>query len=455
MPEHVVLTGWGRTSPTVSRLVAPDASHVAAAVGTAGRRGCIARGLGRSYGDAAQNAGGLVLEPLPETVAVERTGVHPAVRVSAGTSLHTLIRWLLPRGWFVPVTPGTRYVTVGGAIAADVHGKNHHRDGTFSAHVEELTLVAGDGRLRTVGPANDPELFWATAGGMGLTGVITEAVLRVRPVESGYLRVATERLPDLDSVMARMLEADREASYSVAWIDTVARGRHLGRSVLTTGEHAGLDDLPARLRSRPWALPGGPRLPAPDPGPVRLVSRPGVRVFNEAWFRKAPRHRTESLQTSAAFFHPLDGVAGWNRLYGRRGFVQYQLVVPDDAADRLPGLLTRIASSGCPSFLSVLKRFGPAGSGMLSFPLPGWTLAVDLAAGPRLAGLFADLDRIVLEAGGRLYLAKDARMPRWLLEATYPRLEEFRAVRRRVDPRGVFQSDLARRLGLEAIRGAP
>ena len=448
MPERVALTGWGRTAPTVAQLATPDEAGVGGLVAGAGPRGCIARGLGRSYGDAAQNAGGCVLGPLPERVVVERTGAQPAVRVSSGTSLHALIRWLLPRGWFVPVTPGTRFVTVGGAIAADVHGKNHHRDGSFAAHVEEITLVGGDGRVRTVGPATDPELFWATAGGMGLTGVITEAVLRVRPVESGYLRVDTERLPDLDSVMSRMLEADRTSSYSVAWIDTVARGRHLGRSVLTTGEHAAIDDLPARARTHPWALPGEPRLTAPDPGPVRLVSRPGVRVFNEAWFRKAPRHRVGELQTTAAFFHPLDGVAGWNRLYGRHGFVQYQVVLPDEAADRLPGLLTRIAASGCPSFLSVLKRFGPASGGLLSFPVPGWTLAIDLPVGPALGDLFSVLDRTVLDAGGRLYLAKDSRMSPQLLAATYPRLEDFRAVRRRVDPDGVFQSDLARRLGL-------
>ena len=442
------LTGWGRTAPTVARLVAPDVDDLPRLVSAAGPRGILARGLGRSYGDAAQNSGGVVVGPLPGDIELVRPAPDAAVRVSAGTSLHELIRWLLPRGLFVPVTPGTRHVTVGGAIAADVHGKNHHRDGSFGAHVEEITLVCGDGELHRVGPARDAELFWATVGGMGLTGIITGAIVRVRPVESGYLLVDTERLPDLDAVMARMLEADRDASYSVAWIDTVTRGRHLGRSVLTTGEHAGLADLPARLCSDPWPLPGDARLTAPDPGPVRLVSRAGVRVFNEAWFRKAPRHRAGELQTTAAFFHPLDGVARWNRLYGRAGFVQYQLVLPDDAAGRLPAVLERVARSGYASFLSVLKRFGPASGGLLSFPMPGWTLALDLPVRPGVGELFVELDRLVLDGGGRLYLAKDSRMSPAMLAATYPRVEEFRRVRRRVDPYAVLRSDLARRLAI-------
>jgi len=335
---------------------------------------------------------------------------------------------------------------VGGAVASDVHGKNHHAVGSFGDHVDELLLMTADGTVRTVGPDQDPDLFWATVGGMGLTGLVLEAVVRLLPVETGHMLVRTERLGDLDSVMARMRELDEHVTYSVAWIDTLARGRWTGRSVLTTGEHARLTDLGPRTDR--WALPGSPRLGAPAVPGGGLVSRPAVKAFNELWFRKAPRLREGELQSASTFFHPLDGVAHWNRLYGRAGFVQYQFVLPDAAEHLLPGLLERVAAAGQPSFLSVLKRFGPGNDGMLSFPTAGWTLALDLPARPALVDLFAGLDGTVLDAGGRFYLAKDARMPRSALESGYPRLADFERVRAEVDPRGVFQSDLSRRLGL-------
>jgi decaprenylphospho-beta-D-ribofuranose 2-oxidase len=414
-------------------------------VAGAGRRGLIARGLGRSYGDAAQNAGGDVLLPLPTAITFDRE--RSLVRASAGTSLHDLFRFLLPQGYFVPVTPGTRYVTLGGAVAADVHGKNHHRVGSFGDHVVELDLVCGDGRPRTVGPDEDPELFWATVGGMGLTGVITEVSLRVVPVESGYISVRTERADDLDTVMRRMREADREATYSVAWIDTMARGAHLGRSVLTTGEHAPVDVLRGRARRHPLAVPGEPRLGAP-PVPVGLVTAATARLFNEAWFRKAPRSPRQDLQDVATYFHPLDGVGGWNRLYGPTGLVQYQFVVPDGDGTALPELLEMVARAGRPSFLAVLKRFGPGNAGLLSFPTEGWTLALDVPAAPDLGPVLDELDARVVAAGGRVYLAKDSRMSAATCAAMYPRLSTFRDVRDRVDPDRVFQSDLSRRLGL-------
>ncbi|MFC6343454.1 FAD-binding protein, partial [Nocardioides hankookensis] len=412
----------------------------------AGPRGIVARGLGRSYGDAAQNAGGVVVAPLESWIEpdLERPG-GPVVEVSAGASLHDLMGRLLPTGHFVPVTPGTRYVTVGGAIAADVHGKSHHRDGSFGDHVVSLDLLTADGSTRTLGP--DSQEFWATVGGMGLTGVVTRATVRVRPVDSAYLKVDTERLPDLPSLMRRMREADRASTYSVAWIDTVSGGRSLGRSILTVGEHATLDDLGPRLRERRWQPPHPPRATVPG-SPVNLVTRLSSRAFSELWYRKAPAHREGEIQSIAAFFHPLDGVGSWNRVYGGAGFVQYQLVVPDAAEDALPALFERLVRGGLSSFLSVLKRFGPANRGLLSFPMTGWTLAIDVptsaavAAGP----LLAELDREVADLGGRVYLAKDSRLDPEVFALMYPRLEEFREVKAALDPDGVFQSDLARRL---------
>jgi decaprenylphospho-beta-D-ribofuranose 2-oxidase len=439
------LTGWGRTAPTSARVVDVAAADVPALLRQRPDRGLLARGLGRSYGDAAQNAGGTVLAPItgPTTISPEAGTVTTA----AGTSLHALMVALLAERLFVPVSPGTRYVTVGGAVAADIHGKNHHRDGSFGNQVTSLDLVTPDGEVHTVGPDRDPDLFWATVGGMGLTGVITSVTLRAIPVASAYVRVHTERLPDVGALMRRMRESDDDFHYSVAWIDTLARGRSLGRSVLTRGDHATPDQLNGAAARHPWSAPRDPRLAVPLTPPLGLVSRPGVRAFNELWFRKAPRDRVD-VQSIASFFHPLDLVAGWNRLYGRGGLVQYQLVVPDAAEAALTEALRLLSEAGHPSFLAVLKRFGAGNPGLLSFPMAGWTLALDLPAGPALAPLFRTLDQLVLEAGGRLYLAKDSRLGPDTFNRMYPQAENFRKLRRDLDPDAVLQSDLARRLHL-------
>ena len=451
MPDGpgVELSGWGRTASSVARPL-DGVTELTAWLRAPDGRGVIARGLGRSYGDAAQNAGGHVLGPLPTEIDLSdlRGPDPPQVRVSAGTGLEELIRALLPTGHFVPVTPGTRQVTVGGAVAADVHGKNHHRDGSIGVHVASLDLLLADGSREHLTPEGDPDLFWATLGGMGLTGVITSVVLRVPRVETGWMRVRTERIGSLGRLMERMREADHGWTHSVAWIDTLARGSARGRSVLTLGEHARLEELPERLAAQRWALPRTARLGVPGLVPPGVMSRASTRAFNEVWFRKAPVLREVGWESGSSYFHPLDSVRGWNRLYGPRGFVQYQLVIPDEAEGELPGLLQRIAEAGHPSFLSVLKRFGPGTPGPLSFPMPGWTLAMDLPTAPGLRDLFADLDDVVAGCGGRLYLAKDSRMSAAMLRRTYPRLDEFLAVRDRVDPGRVFSSDLSRRLEL-------
>ncbi|MFH9863585.1 FAD-binding protein [Streptomyces sp. NPDC017202] len=446
--ETVSVTGWGRTAPSTARLIRPRTYEEAVtAVRDCGARGGIPRGLGRAYGDAAQNAGGAVLDMtgLDRIHVVDVAG--GSVLCDAGVSLHHLMEVLLPLGWFVPVTPGTRYVTVGGAIGADIHGKNHHVSGSFSRHVVCLELLTADGTVRTVRPGT--ALFDATAGGMGLTGVILTATVRLRPVETSLMSVDTERATDLDDLMARLTATDHRYRYSVAWIDLLARGAATGRAVLTRGDHAPLAALPARARRAPLSFRPA-RLPAaPACLPEGLLTRRTVGLFNELWYRRAPRARTGELQRLSTFFHPLDGVPHWNRVYGRGGFVQYQFVVGHGREETLRRIVDRIARRRCPSFLAVLKRFGEADPGWLSFPVPGWTLALDVPAGlPGLGSLLDGLDEEVAAAGGRVYLAKDSRLRPDLLAAMYPRLDDFRALRAELDPRGVFVSDLARRLTL-------
>ncbi len=411
-------------------------------------RGIIARGLGRAYGDPGQNGGGTVVRLAPGPILLD-AGAR-TVRVGAGVSLDELLRHIVPRGFFVPVSPGTRFVTVGGAIASDIHGKNHHADGSFGVHVDEMTMVLADGTRRTVTAATDPLLWWATIGGMGLTGIIVDATVRLLPIETSRCMVLTERVPNLDSLLERMESGDHLHRYSVAWVDMVATGANLGRAVLTQGDHATYDELIAEdpaAGADPLAFsPSG--LAAVPPGLPNVLNRLAVRAFNEVWYRKAPKSHL-GLESITGFFHPLDMVGDWNRLYGRAGFLQYQFVVPFDAVDTLRTIMTTVAASGHASFLAVLKRFGPASGGLLSFPTPGWTLTLDLPAGvDGLGGLVGELDRLVLDAGGRHYLAKDATATPEIIRAGYPRLDEWLQIRRSVDPAGRWISDQARRLDL-------
>ncbi len=423
--------------PAASEQAVIDALRIAP------ERGVLARGLGRAYGDAAQNSGGLVLDMT--SLNGPCGGEGDLVDASAGTSLDRLIEELLPTGRFPAVVPGTRHVTIGGAIAADIHGKNHHRDGSFCDHVESIVLLTPKGERLVVKKGDDA--FEATAGGMGLTGVIASARLRVRTLETAFMVVDTERASDLDDLLSRLRATDADHRYSVAWIDCLATGRSLGRGVLMRGDHARRDELSGSQRGAPLVPPPSARLAAPPWAPRGLLNRATVRAFNEVYYRRAPVAEHGRVQPLHAFFFPLDAVRGWNRLYGSRGFLQYQCLVPFGAEETVRSLLERLSEAGAPSFLAVLKAMAP-GRGLLSFPGAGWTLAVDIPVVAGLGRLLDELDQLVAAVSGRVYLAKDSRLRPDLLPAMYPELPRWEEIRASLDPDRVMRSDLARRLAL-------
>ena len=407
----------------------------------------IGRGLGRSYGDAAQNAGGDVVAMTGRDRILDIDPMAGTATVEAGISLGTLMEEVVPLGLWPTVSPGTRHVTVGGAIACDIHGKGHHRDGSFGSHVRSIDIVAPGLGPVTLTAESAPAEFWATTGGMGLTGIIHRATIDLLRIETAAIKVDTYRTDDLEQTMSLLAERDQQHRYSVAWIDLLASGASLGRSVVDFGDHATRAEWEAKGSGDPLRFNPPRTVPAPPWAPSGLLNRFTVAAFNQAWYRKSPRSSEGYLVSLPTFFHPLDRVKGWNRLYGRRGFLQYQFVVPDGEEATLRRIIELLAEARAASFLAVLKRFGPADPAPLSFPRPGWTLALDLpATGPDLATKLDRMDELVAMAGGRVYLAKDSRLRPDLLEIMYPELPAWRQVRARMDPDGVMQSDLSRRL---------
>lgn len=449
---RATLSGWGRYPVAEMDVHRPEGMPaLRAIVRAADTLPLLGRGLGRSYGDAAMNStGGVVLSTRLDRFL----GFDPAsgvVTCEAGVTFESLLRTFVPRGWFPPVVPGTKHVTLGGAVAADVHGKNHHRAGSIARHLVDFVLVTADGGRVRCAPDERPDLFRATVGGMGLTGILAEVRLRLRRVSSAYVAVDYDRAPDLDTALALFRDSDHLYEHSVAWIDCLAKGRALGRSVLMRGNALAAGDLAGAAARDP--LGGAPRgtvtLPMDLPG--GLLNRVTVGAFNAAYYRMSPCARGV-VTHHEPFFFPLDRMLHWNRLYGRRGFLQYQCVVPHDGGrDALVEMLEALARSQAGSFLAVLKTFGPAEPGaMLSFPMPGYTLALDLAYRPAVLPLLDRLDAIVADRGGRVYLAKDARMSPETFRRTYAdALPAWQAIRHGIDPTRRFASDLSRRLELD------
>lgn len=437
------LTGWGRYPVVDCRWLSaryPDeAVHLVQT-----HDSLIARGNGRAYGDAALNRLG-TLSMMGFNRVLDFDAASRRITCEAGMLLSDLLAFTLPRGFFVPVSPGTQYVTLGGMFAADVHGKNHHKQGSFGDFVESARLLLANGGTVACSTTNLGELFAATRGGMGLTGVILDLTFRLLPVESRYVRQETVRARELAQVMD-LFEESADVTYTVAWIDCFARGRSAGRSILYRGEHANVTELPPQLRATPLQVHSPRRLRMPFDFPTFLLNKYTIGAFNTLYYLAG--RPSIGIVDFESFFYPLDAILEWNRIYGRPGFVQYQCVMPKRTSYQgISRLLDRISSAGKGSFLAVLKLFGHQ-SGLLSFPMEGYTLALDFPADAATFRLLNELDDIVSDHGGRIYLAKDARMKPGMLAAGYPGLAAFRDVRARHDPGHKFNSCLSERLEL-------
>ncbi|MYL85203.1 FAD-binding protein [Desulfovibrio aerotolerans] len=443
------LMDWGNYPVVDTTLLRPRTIDAATEVVTRAEH-LIARGLGRCYGDTALNASLVVsAEKLDEMLDFDpSTGLLVA---QAGVSLAEILDAFAPRGWFLPVTPGTKFVTLGGAIASDVHGKNHHLAETIGRHIAWCDVLTAEQGVLRCSPTEHPELFHATCGGMGLTGVILRAAIRLVRVPSVWIRQQGYKARNLEEIMDAF-DTYAQAPFTVAWIDCLKRGPAMGRSFLMAGDWADPDSLPGKQRGRPFAVPAVRERNVPIPFPSVVLNPLSVRAFNALYYAKAPRGTSESIVSYNAFFYPLDAVHNWNRIYGKRGFTQYQFAIPREAAkEGLPQILDRIAASGQGSFLAVLKLFGKQTTfpGNISFPMEGYTLALDFPITRALFPVLDELDAMVLDYGGRLYLTKDARMSAATVRRGYGKaLDAFLEVKSRYDPHNKFRSLQSQRLGL-------
>lgn len=426
------ITSWGKYPVINANINVPSTSKKLKSAMPSG----IARGLGRSYGDSALSENIVVSEQLNHFISFdEESGI---LHCEAGVSLNDILTTFVPRGWFLFVTPGTKFITIGGAIASDVHGKNHHIEGSFSDHLTSLTLIT-NGKEITCSREDNPDLFRATCGGMGLTGLITEATFKLKPIISAYINQKVVKAKNLDTAL-ELFDQYKEAAYSVAWIDCLSTGDNLGRSLLILGDHANNGELTKHKEGI---------LNMPCDMPSFLLNQYTIQAFNSVYYNKQRKEEVNSIVHYDSFFYPLDGINNWNRMYGKNGFTQYQFVIPKEAGkEGLAEILEAIAESKQGSFLAVLKVLGKGNKNLLSFPMEGYTLALDFKLKDKLFSLLDRLDIIVRRYKGRLYLSKDVRMSEEMFKAGYPQWEEFQALRKEYGADESYHSLQSKRIGL-------
>ena len=443
--ESKQISGWGRKSFVESKFLKLESEQgIKDFIKGSYTSSLITRGLGRSYGDAAQLKEDFILNVnFSQSISISGN----QLTVGGGVSIEKVLEVIVPLGYFLPVSPGSAKVTIGGAIAADVHGKNHHKDGSLGNHVSRILLIDGRGDIQELKPIQNNSgktnnFFWATIGGMGLTGIILEATISLIKIDTSYIKADTFICKDLDALLELMQSKDKEYSYSVAWVDSLHKKT---RGVLTCGEHARLEDLD-NINSNHLFYDSKNLGSAPNLFPNGLLNKFTAKAFNELWFRKSST-MGNNIQTISQFLHPLDGISNWNRIYGSQGFYQYQFVVPDDKSYFISKTLDKLKKCSAYSFLTVLKRFGRTNNAFLSFPQPGWTLAVDLpGSNLKLLSVLDELDNELASIGGKIYLAKDLRQKPEVFKKTYRSYQSWKSIKKEMDPDNLFKSDLSIRL---------
>lgn len=465
--SEATLHGWGRTAPTRAQVLSTeDLDTIVAAVKQVAddnadkpdhlKRGVIARGMGRSYGDPAQNAGGLVIDMQRFNKIHSIDPDNALVVVDGGVTLDQLMKAALPYGLWVPVLPGTRQVTIGGAIGPDIHGKNHHSAGSFGNHVVSMDLLVASGEILTLKPEGseddpDGELFWATVGGMGLTGIIVQATIRMTKTETAFFIADGDLTSNFDETIEFHADgSEADYTYSSAWFDAISPEPKLGRAAISRGSLATLDELKElapKLAKDPLKFSAPQLITVPDIFPNFTMNKLTMQAVGQAWWLKSGEYRGQ-VQNLTQFYQPLDLIGEWNRGYGSRGFLQYQFVVPREATSELKSIVRSIQASGHYSALNVFKLFGEGNRAPLSFPMPGWNICVDFPIKPGLGHFLDELDKRVLDFGGRLYLAKESRTSAEKFHQMYPQMQSWLNTRNEIDPTGVFASDMSRRLEL-------
>ncbi|WP_454972197.1 FAD-binding protein [Corynebacterium propinquum] len=465
--SEATLHGWGRTAPTRAQVLSTeDLDTIVDAVKQVAddnadkpdhlKRGVIARGMGRSYGDPAQNAGGLVIDMQRFNKIHSIDPDTALVVVDGGVTLDQLMKAALPYGLWVPVLPGTRQVTIGGAIGPDIHGKNHHSAGSFGNHVESMELLVASGKILTLKPEGseddpDGELFWATVGGMGLTGIIVQATIRMTKTETAFFIADGDLTSNFDETIKFHADgSEHNYTYSSAWFDAISPEPKLGRAAISRGSLATLDqlkELSPKLAKDPLKFSAPQLVTVPDIFPNFTMNKLTMKAVGQAWWLKSGEYR-DQVQNLTQFYQPLDLIGEWNRGYGSRGFLQYQFVVPREATSELKSIVRSIQASGHYSALNVFKLFGEGNRAPLSFPMPGWNICVDFPIKPGLGHFLDELDKRVLDFGGRLYLAKESRTSAEKFHQMYPQMQSWLDTRNEIDPTGVFASDMSRRLEL-------
>ena len=406
--------------------------------------GFIARGNGRCYGDAS--LGKNTISTLKYDKILSFDTINGIFECQSGLTLDKILEVIVPKGWFLPVTPGTKFITVGGAVGSDVHGKNHHVDGSFSAHVIEMDVVLTNGETVTCSPDFNSDLFWATCGGMGLTGIVTRVKFDLKKIETSYIKQKQVKARNLEEVI-RLFEEYKDYTYSVAWIDCLKKGDSFGRSILILGEHAKLEDLDEKRKTDPLKLPTKRQIVFPFTLPSWVLNQFTVKAFNFLYYGKNFKRQIDNVVSYEPFFYPLDAILHWNRGYGKKGFVQYQFVLPLQSKQGLIEILKRISDEGLGSFLAVLKVFGQQND-LISFPTEGYTLALDFPVRKGLFPFLDELDEIVLKYGGRIYLSKDARMKPEIFWRSYPMAQKFLAIVKKYNPTYKINSVQATRLNI-------